>query len=328
MHCFLVARNVVLLGLALLVGPTYARANETPVRRGARLTWARGISTERCVGRLGLEADVTARLGYSPFGLVEAVVIEGAVMRQTTGYRAELVIRDERGEVLGSRTLTSREPDCRALGEVVAVAITVAIDPDAAGMRPSSTPPSPPGEERATALVQPPPNAHSVEDRHRVSLAIGASTGVLPGAAPFVSFRGRRVMASAWEVGIGGHLWPESRRAGAGFSLATGSLDTCVAPLASARWARWCAGLHVGMFQVSVFAAELAPIDVGVSPWFAAETGPAVSIRAFGPLRLDAGVSAIVPIVRRQALVRGLPGAIWEQSPIGTRADVGIAAVF
>jgi hypothetical protein len=321
-----------LLGLAFILGATSARADAASARRGARLTWVRGVSTERCVGRLGLEEDVKARLGYDPFALGEAIAIEGAVTRQTTGYRAELVLRDERGDVLGTRTLASREQDCRALGEAVAVAITVAIDPDAAGTRPLRAPETPPVEERVPETASVPAQAPWVEpsreERGRASLAIGVSAGVVPDVAPFLSLRARRAMASGWEIGVGGHFWPESRSGGVGFALATGSLDSCLAPLASARWARWCAGLHVGVFQVFVHASELAPVDVGMFPWSAAETGPAVSIRAFGPVRLDAGLSGIVPLIRREALVRGLSGAVWEQSAVGGRADIGIAAVF
>src|SRR5688500_15699138 len=114
--------------LAALFVSRIASAQSTP-RKGARLTWVGGIGAERCVGARGLEEDVKARLGYDPFALPSDLAIEGTAVRASAGFRAELVVRDARGNLLGTRQLASKEADCRSLGEAVAVAITVAIDP-------------------------------------------------------------------------------------------------------------------------------------------------------------------------------------------------------
>lgn len=316
---------------SLVWGPSVAiAAPPAPARKGARITWVRGIDAEKCVGRTGLEEDVKARLGYDPFALPSELAIEGTVVRVSpTGFRAELVVRDASGKALGSRQLSSREADCRSLGEAVAVAITVAIDPDAPGTR------APIVEETpfvAVAEPAPPPRVDpspppDVERVHAMVMG-GASAGIVPDVAPSASLRVRAILGRYFELGLGAHFWPESRTSGVGFGITSGSLDACVIPFASARVLRWCAGAHGGVFDVFVHAAELAPVEVGAFVWAAAETGPALSIPVAGALRLELSASALVPIVRRQAFVRGQSEALWEQSVVGGRADVGMGATF
>jgi hypothetical protein len=313
-----------------------ATASAENATRGAKLTWVRGASADRCVGALGLEEDVKARLGYDPFvagesgaGRSAPVIIEGAVTRQATGFRAELVVRDKRGAVLGTRVLSSRDQDCRSLGEAVAVAITVTIDPDVAGTRPPEVEESTqPGPETAPVIASAPKLPTERQERGRATLAFGGSAGLLPGIASVVSLRVSRNVGAAWELRGGAHFWPETVRSGVGLALATGALDACVLPLSSVRALRWCAGIHLGAFQVFVHSPDLVPVDVGMFLWGAAETGPGLSLTLVGPLRLDASVAALVPMTRRQALVLGLPGAVWEQSAIAGRADVGLSANF
>jgi hypothetical protein len=310
---------------ALLVA---GRATAQPARKGARVTWVRGIGAERCIGRLGLEEDVKARLGYDPFTLPSDVAIEGAVVRATPGFRAELVVRDPRGVLLGTRQLTSRESDCRSLGEAIAVAVTVAIDPDAPGARIAPVEEVPPNAP--LDRVPPPPSAAPATDRvrGRASATIGASAGILPGLSLVTALRARAELTPVFEIGLGGHFWPETREGGLGFSLVSGSLDACVAPLSGIRALRWCAYLHAGAFHAFVHSAELVPVEVGMFPWLAGETGPAVSIAIVPALRIEAGVSAVVPVLRRQAFVRGRADPVWEQEAVAGRADIGLAAVF
>ena len=124
----------------VLAAPSVAAAGAPTgtQRRGARITWARGAGAEVCVGQVGLEEDVKARLGFDPFALPRDLGVEGVIVRQPRGFHAELVIRDASDRVLGTRQLSSPEPDCRSLGQAVAVTITVAIDPDASGETPTT----------------------------------------------------------------------------------------------------------------------------------------------------------------------------------------------
>lgn len=318
---------VIAPALAFLLGAAHAHAASP--RRGARLTWARGAGAERCVGLLGLQEDVKARLGYDPFAMPRelAVAVEGVIVRAAKGYRAELVVRDAADRPLGTRQLASAEADCRSLGDAVAVAITVAIDPEATGVAtplveevPSAPPPVP---------VPPPaaPGAPHAPSGH-ATLAGGAGLGLLPGVAPIVSLRVRASVGERIELGVGAHFLPESQQDGVGYALTSGALEACFVPLTSARWLRWCGDVHVGAFQVFVHAAELTPVEVGMFPWAGVGSGPALSLPLAGPIHLDAAVSALVPIVRRQAGVRGQSEPMWEQSSFTGRADLGLGASF
>ena len=324
--------RVFALVVALLLVERGAAAEPT-AHRGAQLTWARGEGTGRCVGALGLAEDVKTRLGYDPFRAPVELAIEGVVVREARGFRAELVVRRPDGSVLGTRRLLGREPDCRALGEAIAVAITVAIDPDAPGTRASTDLEA--GEEGSTSsapaspppapLVVPSPLARGAA---RVTLSIGATAGVVPNVPGVVALRVHASASRLWEIGLGAHAWPGSSEGGLGFALTSASLDACASPITTAAALRWCAAAHAGVFYAFVQAPELAPIDAGGAPWAAIETGPSVVVPLVGSFRLDGGVSALVPLVRRVAFVAGRTSPVWEQAAVAPRAEIGVAAVF
>ena len=187
-------------------------------------------------------------------------------------------------------------------------------------------------EARHEAVEQQPPPAPAEppRERGRAAGAFGGGIGLVPEITPVVSLRARGSIGARWELGVGAQLWVESRTSGMGFGLTTASADVCVIPLEGVRALRWCAGGHLGFLHVAVHAAELAPVTVGMVPWAGAETGPHLSLPLMrdGPFRLEAGVSAIVPITRREAFVRGRPDVVWEQSVVGGRAELGVGASF
>lgn len=308
---------------------TFAVEADAAPKRGARIAWVRGIDAEKCVGRIGLEEDVKGRLGYDPFALPSELNVEGTIVRATpSGFRAEIVVRDAKGAVQGTRQLASREPDCKSLGEAVAVAITVYIDPDSEAVRGPAVEEIPPETVPERAPTPPPPLPLPREDRAHALLTGGANVGLVPDVAPSIALRVRALLGSRLELGVGATFLPESKTSGFGFAIATGSLDACVVPFASARVLRWCAAFHAGVFDVFVHAPELAPVEVGMFPWLAAATGPALSIPIGAGLRVELSMNAVVPISRRQAFVRGTADPIWEQSPVAGQADVGLGATF
>lgn len=322
-------RSVVALA-AFAAASAFTGESHAAPKKGARLAWVRGIDAEKCVGRIGLEEDVKGRLGYDPFALPAELSIEGTIVRDAKGgYRTEILVRDAKGVLLGSRRLASKEPDCKSLGEAVAVAITVAIDPDSDAVRAPAVEEIPPETVPATP---PPPVAPPLpaprEDRAHALLTGGASVGLVPDVSPSIALRVRALIGSRFELGVGASFVPESKTAGVGFAIATGSLDACAIPLLSARVLRWCAAFHAGAFDVFVHDAQLAPVEVGMFPWLAASTGPALSLPVTAALRIEVGVNAVVPILRRQAFVRGTPDPIWEQSPVAGQAEVGLGATF
>ena len=297
-----------------------------PERKGARLAWVRGIGADRCVGWIALEDDVKARLHYDPFALAADVQIEGAVVQvPSAGFRAEIVVRDPNGKLLGTRQLNSHEPDYRALSEAIAVAITVAIDPDAPMTPAKTVEPSPFVEE---PLPPPPPPPAPPRERGSAIVTGGAAAGIVPSIAPMASLHVRANVTERLTVGLGGHFIAPSRADGVGFSLTSGAVELCSAPIDGAPAFRWCGAFLAGAFAVFVHAPELAPVEVGAFPWLAGETGPEVAIPLGGAVRFEIGARAVVPLTRRQAFVRGQPDPLWEQSAVAGRAAAGLGVVF
>lgn len=303
---------------------SWASAARASVPRGARLVWARGMGAEVCVGARGLEEDVKARLGFDPFARRAEIEVEGTVSRTPSGFRAELSFRDEAGKPLGVRRFESPDPTCRSVGEAVAVAVTVAIDPDAPGSRL-------PLEEEMPVEPAPPPVVVVVEERGpraRVSLAVGLGGGLLPGVSAVTTLRTSVFLGEQLELGLGYAYWPEVREGGLGFGLAAAEVRACAIPARVLGPLRLCVGGLAGFFDAVVHAPELTPVEVGSSPWAAVELGPVASVRLFGPLSLEAGASLIVPVIRRQALLRNQSEPVWEQGVLGGRGELGLGAVF
>ena len=297
-------------------------------RRGARLVWARGTGAEGCVGIAGLTEDVKSRLGYDAFALTSELEIEGIAQRTPRGFRADLTFRRPDGSSIGKRELESHDKDCRSIGEAAAVAITVAIDPDSPAVPSAAVEESPPArdEETPPAPLLPPPAPSS--PRARLSLAGGATAGLLPGVTAMARLRAAVFVSEHVELGAGVAWSPEAREGIFGFDLTTGEVLGCYSPWRVRGPLRVCGALLAGAFGTFVHSRALQPVDVGVFPWLGAEAGVAASLPIAGPATVELGASAVVPLLRRQGFVRGAPAAVWEQEIIAFRADLGLGVIF
>lgn len=294
-------------------------------RRGAGLRWARGDAAEGCVGVLGLAEDVKRRLGWDPFVLPVEIAIEGVAVRVKGGFRAELTFRDRDGKPIGTRRFES-PGDCRALGETVAVAIAVAIEPDATEppaavvLEPPPAPaPVPPREERAV-----PPGRR----RARLAAAAGALPGLVPGLGGAVGIAGGVVVAERVEVSLGGIYAPPSEEGAFDFGMAVVRARACALPWGAEGLVRLCGAVLGGAFESYSRAEDLVPLDVGASAWVGVEAGAVVSLALQGPLRFELGAGAVVPLTRRSGVVRGAAEPIWEQSIVAASVDAGLALLF
>lgn len=321
-------------GSAIVFASFTATAGERVEHPTAALSWVRAIDAERCVGAIGLEEDLKARVGYDPFVAARPVdrQLSGFITRSSAargGFEAEIVVRDEAGAILGSRKLRSAEADCRSLGEAVAVTMALALEPftrdttarDPFASAPAEAPPSPPAARAATA-----PRATT----SRATIVASGSTGLVPGPALGIGLRVLGRVHDRLELGVSARYLPErAAEGGLSFALASGAVEGCVVPWLGAGMlsvTRWCAAVHGGAFHVFVAPGALSPLEVGTFPWLGAETGPSVTIPLFGALRLDAGIAVVVPIVRRQAFLRGESAPVWEQATVGGVAEIGVGA--
>jgi hypothetical protein len=131
-----------LLALVIALSGPSARAiaQEDAAADGARLAWVRGEGAAGCVDGESLAGEVRARLGRDPFRGEVRQTIEGLVGRREGRWVAQLFDRDATGAAVGARELTSDAASCRALDPALALAIALAIDPEAA-MRPTDASP-------------------------------------------------------------------------------------------------------------------------------------------------------------------------------------------
>lgn len=154
-----------------------------------------------CPDEEEFRARVAARLGYAPFSDEAPRALEVSFVEQREGFAARLVLRDASG-VLGERALTTTG-SCAELAEGVALAASVAIDPELLwregapspqaraiakappAPRPAELPRHPPsttsaaGHEAVTPAPLPAPRAAS-----RAGLRVESGVGLLVGAGP------------------------------------------------------------------------------------------------------------------------------------------------
>src|SRR5580698_365209 len=137
------------LGVAVLAfaGVVAAARGASAEKHAARLIYTRAELPE-CPDEDSMRGSVSLRLGYDPFQPEAPMLVTAAITREHGGLRAQVEIRDRSFRVTGSRVLTSEKNDCSELAATMALAISMAIDPQSAlrGRSPAPPPslPAPP----------------------------------------------------------------------------------------------------------------------------------------------------------------------------------------
>lgn len=102
-----------------------------------RLEWVRGAGAERCPSTPVIARAVEARIGRPLFAMDAPQSVEVSIQRAAQQWSVAIFLRDRDGALLGSRALSSEQPDCEAVASSVIFSIALAIDPEAA-LRPQS----------------------------------------------------------------------------------------------------------------------------------------------------------------------------------------------
>jgi hypothetical protein len=310
-----------------------------------RLAWTRGDGAQSCLDDQELRRRVQDRLGRNPFAEDAALDIQGTIWRDAAAWRAELRIVSPDGALLGSRKLESTAPDCAPLSDAAVLAVALAIDPDAASRPPPSAafpaaPATAPAASATEAVTEPPAAKNAppapaspapAPEPAPLSLEMlargGIATGVLPRVGPLAAVGGsygleyiRMTLELSW-------LPEQATDDGAfAFGLTFGSAGGCYGlPVANSAALRVCAEMQVGALHAVVRNRErFEPLDAGDHLWLAGSAGPTLAWRVAGPLRLEAGVLAVVPIVRKRFAILGAPDAIFESAPVSGIAYLGV----
>jgi hypothetical protein len=118
---------LVLAGLAWVM-PSHAVAGQS-----ARLVYSRTAEASSCPDEHGLRQAVARRLGYDPFvaASMNTVVAELRGEGEGEGLKARVYVIREGNQAGGSRELASPSRDCTELLAAIALAISIAVDPDA-----------------------------------------------------------------------------------------------------------------------------------------------------------------------------------------------------
>lgn len=309
-----------------------------------RLSWVRGEGAGSCPDAGTIAARAVGRLGRDPFSETAKQSIEGSVVREGEELKAELRVRDEAGVARGHREIRSKRADCVELGDAVVLAVVLTIDPNAAHAdapappAPTSAPQAPPAATELPALgVCPvarcptlppcsparcpaPPPLENVALAARFVFGVGILPSFSPGAAAVGEVGTPRVRGSFGVVYFPEVTTSDERYA---FGLTTGFLGAVFAwPVASGVELSGTAELEIGAIHAVVF--ESVPVDPGEEWWVAGALGPRLGFLGPGPLRLELGVSAVVPLARPSFEVRGIAEPVFQSAPVGGFAYAGL----
>ena len=134
---FACAVRQVAFAAAVTLAPHPAFAGES-----ARLVYSRTAPALGCPDEKALRRAVAGRLGYDPFVAASVNSVVAELLENNDGLKARVyVIRD--GNVAGgARELTAKTRDCTELIAAVALALSIAIDPDALDRAPAEPEPT------------------------------------------------------------------------------------------------------------------------------------------------------------------------------------------
>jgi hypothetical protein len=262
---------------ALLVALAYPlEAPGDPVPASVRLAWVRGADADACPDGAWLRREVARRLRRDPFDDDGPRSIEAVVERAAPGWRATLRVRDREGTLLGERTLTHDAERCDPIADASALAIALAVDPDAVIDEPAraqATPPTAPPSPRPRPPRPRAPRAAARPAGPSLALGIlgGVSAGITPSPAPIVGLVGAVGLSPRWSARLRVDLAP-SRSSGDpgfvfGFTRATAL--GCGAPWRSESLALTaCAGLSGALVHAAVRNGRA--LDAGDQPWLGA----------------------------------------------------------
>jgi hypothetical protein len=276
---------------------------------------------------------VEARLGRRVFVAPAAAELTARVRARRLGRRfvVELELFDRAGRSLGRRELSTRASHCSALDDSVALVLALAADMPREPAPASSPPldpatapaPTAPSTSLGTPLSIP---ATTFEPRRGVrflpSLGAVAALGLVPSLAPGLELGFELRADRFWPVRVHGTGFAEQDRAApapsksATFAAQTLVLGVCPWTQELGRFeASVCAVQCLGRVRARGVGFDEEQQDDGWVLHAGAELGLS---RAFGPLRVAASGTLLVPVVRRRYFFSdGLDITLYEQPWLG-----------
>ncbi len=320
--------------LSVILGGLLATGLSVPDAWGfptSRLTYSRDVAAQRCPDEAFLRRAVAARLGYDPFfpwatrTIAARIAVEGHALRGTV----DLI--DAEGILRGSRELTALPHQCQELVDGMALAISIAIDPDSVDR---VDPPSPkaPGTDGAPIDSSAPPvpspgpvlDAPSADDR-----AGSPAPGVPRRAASPPA--GANDSGSSTRSAVGFRLTPELHAGVVGSTGLSPSWSAGPSVSAFLRASAWSAGVE-GRYQfvngASYPAGRISSTLVGAAALACGHPGPAIVCAQFAADRLTVSGDGVdrprsdATFVWRTGARAGLDFPLRVNLALGVHADV------
>jgi hypothetical protein len=322
--------------LSVLCGASQARAE--PVR----LEWVRLEGAASCIDAAELEARVRNRLGSDPFDPRAPRTIEGVARRTGTVWHAQIAVRAHSGDANPPlRELESRATDCDALSNAVALAVVLAIDPQAAfteapppSKEPLPTPieapklaAPPPTAPLPTSATPPPSSTASLRSgpTGRAALASLGETGLLPRTSFGIDLGVAAHLAERLDLGLHARAFPALKVSGDptyAIGLAAMELELCLVALrAGPVDVRACGGPSAGILHAAVLSGDR--VQPGERAMLAGELGFEAAFSLTRALAFELGASAVAPMTRYHFLLDGADNALFDQPAVAGMAHAG-----
>ncbi|MCY1083480.1 hypothetical protein [Archangium lansingense] len=280
-----------------------------------------------CIQAAPLARAVEERLGRTVFGPEPEYLVDGVLERGgPSGWKARLSLVDVRGNVLGSREVSTREEACSAIEPRLLLVMALMIDPTAALSGPASTSPAP-----ASPPVQEPPPEPSPPESPRprpeapgprmggrantlaATVSAGAGFGVVPGLAGTVWF-----VPGEWTWLVRMSLYPYESytKDGGRLLLVSTGAETGVCPVSVGEGAWSVSGCATAGFSL-VFAYSQGYEQGRMEPLLRGDLG----LRARLERRLTHGTALQVGLGAGYGWLRP---TVRLLKPDGTAEDLGL----
>ena len=290
------------------------------------------VDAPGCPDETSFRHLVAARLGYDPFVSVNPNVVHVALTRDHGALHGRIAMAHAGQPASSPRDLAGASDQCAALGEALATALAIAVDPvhalaapPAPDVPPPSPPaPTPPAPAPAPAPARVPVPAAAPPLHVGLSELLGGFVSV--GDAPTVTIGidlgvALRVRTFALELDGRIETTPGDEQATSGDRLSVTTLTGSISPCLSLRHASGCLFARLGAVQG--YAPDVTHPSLGSSLYAALGLRVAYAFPLTRALALRPSLEAAVPLVRTQLDIDG--ASVWTSNPWS--ASLGLAFV-
>jgi hypothetical protein len=316
-------------------------------RGSARVTVMKPLGTEQCLGEAALQRAVEQRLRRRVFRRDLPVTLDVQIdfAHGTSGWSAELTVRDGSSRFLGGRSIVTEAAHCSALDDSLALVVALLVDspPSAPEARPVEPPAAAPAEplvnikpetpQPSTTLSLPRDTVAPREPwRFDVSLGASAAVGTVPGLAPGGELGLSARPPHGPEIRLFGDWFGQrdqqrvGTNAGAHFDFADVGLELCALDVhfGALGWFG-CGGQALGRLRVASYGFDQNTTTQHLTYALLARTG--LRFPLAGRLNGRLGARAELPLARdifdygsRDGQQRGL----FQMKPVTAVLDLGL----